>query len=161
MRRSRPGSRLAGYGHDAMTERTEALVVFVDRTECWWLRRLAPGFRHCFALLRRGEAWLVCDPLKARIALELLRPPPELDLGAWYARQGHHVLRGYSAGPSQRTPLLRPLTCVEVVKRLLGLHAPFVLTPRQLFDHLRSHPPEPFCPIPAPPGNGGVDREEK
>lgn len=26
----------------------DALVVFSDNTDLWWLRWLKPGFRHCF-----------------------------------------------------------------------------------------------------------------
>jgi hypothetical protein len=31
---------------------------------------------------------------------------------------------------------VRPFTCVEAVKRLIGIHAPWTLTPWQLFGHL-------------------------
>jgi hypothetical protein len=43
--------------------------------------------------------------------------------------------------PAPRRPApLRPYTCVEAVKRILGLHAPWVITPWQLYGLLRKQP---------------------
>jgi hypothetical protein len=132
-----------------------AVVVFVDRVETPWLRVLPRGFRHVFAVIEEGSSWLLCDPRKDRIELRLLELPPGFDLAAHYRAQGHHVLVGRVALPRPRRRLaLCPLTCVAVVKRLLGVHAPRVQTPRQLYRHLRARP-EPFAAPhaahPAPP----------
>jgi hypothetical protein len=114
-----------------------AVVVFVDQTECHWLRALKPGFRHCFVAIEHGPAWLICDSLKAHMELTLLDPPEPFDLGEFYADQGHQVLLGRTALPARRTIVpLAPLTCVTIAKRLLGVHAPRVWTPWQLFCHL-------------------------
>lgn len=115
-----------------------AALVFVDHTECRMLQHLKRGFRHCFTVLQYEPGWLVCDPLKDRIELSMLRPPPDLDLPQFYATQGHRVLIGETRPASARRRLaVAPLTCVEIAKRLVGLHAPLVLTPWQLFCHLR------------------------
>ncbi len=127
----------------------EVLVVFVDGTTCPWLRVLRPGFRHCFAALRQGGRWLLVDPLKRSLEVRLL--PPEaagFDLAAFYLGQGHRVLRGAvprrdpppATGRGAALGLPRPLTCVETVKRLLGLDDGWVLTPWQLFRRLRRGP---------------------
>ena len=114
-----------------------ALVVFVDHTECCWLRALKPGFRHCFVTLQHGPAWLICDSLKSHMELTLLHPPEGFDLARSYANQGHRVLLGRTALPTRRTVVpLAPLTCVTIAKRLLGVRAPRVWTPWQLFRHL-------------------------
>jgi hypothetical protein len=115
-----------------------ALVVFVDHTECAWLRSLRAGFRHCFVALRDGDAWLTCDPLKDRIELSVLPAPADFDLAGFYADCGHTVLIGQTKPERARQPLsIAPLTCVTVVKRLLGVRAARVLTPWQLWRHLR------------------------
>ena len=125
-----------------------AMVVFVDRADCWWLRPLKPGFRHCFAVLDHPKGWLVCDPLKDRIELGVLDVPASFDLPCFYAEQGHRVLlTRMPAHPPSRAPLgIAPRTCVVVVKRLLGIRAPWVHTPWQLFRHLTQtdcgHDPE-------------------
>jgi hypothetical protein len=113
------------------------LVVFADHAECRWLRPLRRGFRHCFVVMRAGSVWLACEPLKDRIELDALAAPDDFDLAAFYCRQGHQVLLGERppARPRQRFALA-PLTCVTVVKRLLGIEAPWVWTPWQLYAHL-------------------------
>jgi hypothetical protein len=113
------------------------LVVFADHAGCPWLRPLRRGFRHCFVVLRAGSVWLACDPLKDRIELDALELPHKFDLAAFYREQGHRVLEGHRPPPrTRRRFALAPLTCVTVVKRLLGIDAPWVWTPWQLYSHL-------------------------
>jgi hypothetical protein len=113
------------------------LVVFVDDTACPWLRVLRRGFRHCFVLLHAAPLWLACEPLKDRIELDVLDLRREFDLARFYGEQGHQVLLGRRPPPRPRQRFaLAPLTCVTVVKRLLGIHAPWVWSPWQLYAHL-------------------------
>lgn len=125
------------------------IVVFADRADCAWLRLLKPGFRHCFVALREQGGWLVFDPLLDRIELAWIEPGQDLDLPSFYAAQGHSVLAGTTRRPDRapRLPHLTPLTCVSVVKRLLGLNAAWVLTPWQLFRHLTARQPDPFSQL--------------
>lgn len=130
-REFRPGEA----GHEPAAP--SVLVVFADHAGCPWLRPLRRGFRHCFVVLRAGSVWLACDPLKDRIELDALDLPGRFDLAAFYREQGHRVLVGER--PPSRTRrrfALAPLTCVTVVKRLLGIDAPWVWTPWQLYTHL-------------------------
>jgi hypothetical protein len=122
------------------------LVVFADHAGCPWLRPLRRGFRHCFVVLRAGSVWLACEPLKDRIELDALQLPAGFDLAAFYREQGHQVLLGQRPSPrARRRFALAPLTCVTVVKRLLGIDAPWVWTPWQLYAHL-SGPEHGFRP---------------
>lgn len=113
-----------------------ALVVFSGRGGLWWLRFLKPGFRHCFAVLHDGRNWLLYDPMSHVTQLHTLScgSPARLCQGL--------LARGYLVVPVRpRTVALRPapcapFTCVEAVKRVLGLHARGVVTPWQLFRHL-------------------------
>jgi hypothetical protein len=134
----------------------EVLVVFVDGTTCPWLRVLRPGFRHCFAALRQGGRWLLVDPLKRSLEVRLLPPDAAgFDLATFYLGQGHRVLRGAArrddppAAPERTgAGVPRPLTCVETVKRLVGLDDGWVLTPWQLFRRLqRGGPGGPFVEL--------------
>jgi hypothetical protein len=66
-----------------------------------------------------------------------LELPGKFDLAAFYREQGHRVLVGQRPPPrTRRRFALAPLTCVTVVKRLLGIDAPWVWTPWQLYTHL-------------------------
>jgi hypothetical protein len=134
-------SRAARCIHPGKVDHTpvspSVLVVFTDHVACPWLHPLRRGFRHCFILLRAGSVWLACEPLKDRIELDALELPREFDLASFYCAQGHRVLLGQRPLPRKRRSFaLAPLTCVTVVKRVLGVEAPWVWTPWQLYAHL-------------------------
>lgn len=116
-----------------------AVAVFVDGTELPWLRWLKPGFRHCFVALNDGEAWIALDPLAGRTEVRLLPLGPEDDAAAWYAAQGHAVLRlslpRLPARASGLGWLCVPCTCVGQTQRLLGLPG-LALTPWRLYRRL-------------------------
>jgi hypothetical protein len=134
-----------------------AMVVFVDQTDCRWLRPLKRGFRHCFVALEHPSGWLVCDSLKSHMELILMELPGLPDLAECYADQGHHVLLGQTE-PSIPHPSLplAPLTCVSVAKRVLAIRADWVWTPWQLFVHLLRVRSQSWHPVsarrPARPG---------
>jgi hypothetical protein len=110
-------------------------VAFSGKTELRWLHCLRPGFRHCFALLNDGRQWLIYDPLAGHAEIHALAIPAGVDLAGWYRERGLLVLE---AKPRRRDRQAPPalFTCVEAIKRLIGLHAPLILTPYQLFRHL-------------------------
>lgn len=110
--------------------------MFEDRASVPFLRWLRPGFRHCFCLVRRPVGWIVCDPLKSSLTLEVIACYQETDLLDHYSRLQMTALAGNAVEPPLGFGLLRPLTCVEVVKRVLGLRAPGVWTPYQLYRAL-------------------------
>jgi hypothetical protein len=140
------------------------IVMFADNRTRAVLQLLRPGFRHCFAALQVGGAWVACDPLKDRIQLALVPRPGDFDLAAFYASQGHRVLVGRATGERPRAPALPSfLTCVAIVKRLLGIRAPNVLTPWQLHCHLLRCEPagawRPFAPADRATADSALDIE--
>jgi len=157
-----PGRGQASFAQPAACRRTGtqvprlALVVFVDRADSRWLRGLRAGFRHCFVALCDGAAWLACDALKDRLELSILPISPEFDLAGFYAKRGHTVLLGTTRPNLPRRPLaLTLLTCVTIAKRVLGVRAPWVVTPRQLCRHLQSDA-HGFVTV-APPDRSALD----
>lgn len=115
-----------------------ALVVFHGRGEGRLARILAPGFRHCFVCVldQRARIWVRLD---GRHGVPELRADAAADfpLAAFFRALGFTVVELENIIPRPpRTPLMLG-TCVGAVKRVLGLHAMFVLTPRQLFRRLR------------------------
>ncbi|WP_247883246.1 hypothetical protein [Azospirillum brasilense] len=113
-----------------------AWVVFRGEAELWWLRLLKPGFRHCFALLHDGRRWVIVDPLSPFTDVSVLDLPASFDLPGWYRGLGMAVTPALVRRGLTRPAPWGPFTCVEAVKRLLGLHAPGVLTPWQLYRRL-------------------------
>lgn len=116
-----------------------AIVVFEHRDARGVLRLLRPGFRHCFCLLRHEAGWLLCDPLKGGLRLDLVPSYDSQALLKHYRSIGRIAIAGPLCGNFPAAPIsMRPLTCVEIVKRTLGLAAPAVFTPFQLHAHLKS-----------------------
>lgn len=112
---------------------SRAVVAFEDRSGPSLLRLLARGFRHCFCVLGDGERWTLLDPLKTRLHLLSFTGCSEAELVRHLAQDGRRLLLGRpDLAASLRPASWRPLTCVEIVKRVLDLDAPGVLTPRQL-----------------------------
>tara|TARA_R110002110_G_scaffold114362_3_gene283668 strand:- start:2775 stop:3128 length:354 start_codon:yes stop_codon:yes gene_type:complete len=114
-----------------------ALVVFHGRGEGVFARFLDPGFRHCFVCVLdpRSRIWIRLD---GRAGLPELRADAAADfaLAGFFRASGFRVVELDILRPQPpRTPLMLG-TCVGAVKRVIGLNAPFVLTPRQLFRRL-------------------------
>lgn len=112
----------------------EAWVGFRNNSGLAWLAWLKPGFRHCFLLLRKGDFWLVYDPLAHHTRLDLVLGGYEL-LDE-FMEQGCRLIPVGIAEPPRRAQAWRPYSCVEAVKRALGIQARWVLTPWQLYRHL-------------------------
>lgn len=113
-----------------------ALVVFADDSSLRRLRPLRRGFRHCFVVVCSGAGWVICDPLSHRTDLAIVTGLTADELTQWYRRHGLRVVATRLRPAPRRPAPIRPYTCVEAVKRVLGMHAPWVLTPWQLYRSL-------------------------
>lgn len=115
----------------------EILVVFTDQTDLWWLTFLRRGFRHCFIIMRFADVWISVDALAHKTEIMRIELPDGFQLARWLESQGD------TAVPCPLpTPQLKPLwpsifSCVEAVKRTLGLRKPFIFTPWQLYRFLK------------------------
>lgn len=118
-----------------------AWVVFSGAAELWWLRLLRPGFRHCLVALDDGRHWVVIDPLAPRTDVAVLERAEAPDLPDRFRGLGLTVVPATVRRTAARPAPWAPFTCVEAVKRVLGLRAPLVLTPWQLHRHLTRHAP--------------------
>lgn len=114
---------------------TKAFAIFSGQTDLPWLRVLRPGFRHCFALLHDGRQWISYDPLASHTELMTHNLPPGFDLPGWLQSRGLTVVPAPMNRIRKAAPLM-PFTCVEAVKRVLGVRARLVLTPWQLYRFL-------------------------
>ena len=113
------------------------IVVFEDRDDSALLRLLDRGFRHCFCVIGSGRAWTICDPLKTRIEIVQVHGLSEPEIAHHYHSTGRAVLVGDAPAHRPNRPYrLRPVSCVEIVKRMVHLDAPYVFTPAQLYRAL-------------------------
>jgi len=116
---------------------SKALIVFSDNTGVWWLKYLKAGFRHCFIILEtdRGCVWV--DPLSSSFTIKILEGYELNSLVRWYRDTGMRVVAVSEQPHGQQPFVWAPMTCVEVVKRLIGIRDPFVLTPWQLYKTIK------------------------
>ncbi len=114
-----------------------AWVVFSGQTDLSWLKIFKPGFRHCFVLLNDGSRWVSFDPLSNHTEISVHHHvPPEFDLPYWMEGRGYSVVETSIERHKKPAPFM-PFTCVEAVKRVLGLHKRFIFTPWQLYRFLQ------------------------
>lgn len=114
----------------------QALVIFHGKGRSFWPRVCGrPGFRHCFVALNDGRAWIELDPRGdgLRVSADVAAG---FDLAAHYRALGYAVAAANVAERRQCYRLPWAFTCVETVKRVLGLRGWWVWTPYQLYRRL-------------------------
>lgn len=117
--------------------RAGILIVFVDHTECVLLKFLKRGFRHCFVILYIDDLWIACDPLKNTLEINSLDLPENFNIAEFYADQGHIVVCGqHDKMNIGKNFSIEILTCVNIVKRILGIRLFWIWTPWQLYRFL-------------------------
>ncbi|MBI1326006.1 MAG: hypothetical protein GC136_00010 [Alphaproteobacteria bacterium] len=114
---------------------TSVSVIFINHTDFKFLKLLKRGFRHCFALIRNGKKTFVVDPLMNNLCLFELTPKQFEKLQAELRAQKATVVDAVAI-PAGKDFIFGFYSCVAVIKRLLGVHKPFVLTPYQLYKYL-------------------------
>jgi hypothetical protein len=114
-----------------------ALAVFHDEGGGRLRRFLKPGFRHCFCAVTAGPYWIVVDARRGLPAIDVVADA-SFDLAGFYRGLGYAVARFDGAPRPPRAPVAFA-TCVGAVKRVLGIRAPFAVTPYQLWRRLGSH----------------------
>lgn len=117
----------------------KAWVVFSGQTEISWLRFLKPGFRHCYVLLNDGERWTSVDPLSHVMEVSTHHHvPADFDLPGWLESRGNRVVSAHLRRDITKAAPFMLFTCVEAVKRVLGVHSRKIVTPWQLYNHLKT-----------------------
>lgn len=137
------------------------IVFFSDASGRWWTKAFRPGFRHVFAAawFADQERWVVFDPLRHGLVLQVLRGD-EFNYGALLAAS-HTAVRINAR--FERLAIPPVFYCVGAVKALLGLRSAAV-TPYGLYRALRRIGAEiverpcvgGVAPSPAPSQNGPV-----
>jgi len=120
---------------------SEVYIFFEDANSIWWLRFLKAGFRHCFVLLVSREQ---------KVAVLLNPRSNQLDVQIFHNCDSDNIIKSYSLVDTRTTvrvhisqaPLkcapLMFFTCVEFVKRLVGIHSFSIITPYQLYKKIKN-----------------------
>lgn len=111
-------------------------LVFSDETDLKLLKILRRGFRHCFAVMQQDQRWIVIDPRSDKTDIQILNHPHHFNLPRALAAQGKTVLQIPAIQTPRRVANIMPWSCVEIMKRVIGLHKWWIITPYQLFRYL-------------------------
>lgn len=122
-----------------MRDPVQAWIVFSGKADLPWLKILKPGFRHCYLLLSDGKRWITLDPLSSYMEVLVHDTPPDFDVPGWLRMRGHRVVSADVDRPQKCAPFAL-FSCVEAVKRSIGLHDWRIITPWQLYKYLRGCP---------------------
>ncbi len=112
----------------------KALAVFHDHGNHILDPLLKTGFRHCFAAIASDEVWIRIDGQVGCPVFEVVAPA-DYDLASFYRAEGYTVIET----EQRSTPTRWPLTltnCVGLVKTVLCINAPLVVTPWRLYRHM-------------------------
>ena len=112
-----------------------AYVAFGGNPTHWWTRFLKKGFYHCLLILGNGYEWILIDPVWNYADLIFIRNKNILSV---FKEKGYQLLRTTPHLATTEKGHFRPLTCVEIVKRFLGISNPKIWTPYQLFQFISS-----------------------
>jgi len=116
------------------------LVYGETDVEWWWNRWLKPGFRHVHAMRRDGRVWVEVRPHAEFANVDIRRT----DATPWDLYPGHriqHVIVMRTPGRLRAPFFMGPLTCVELIKTLLGIRSFWLRTPFQLFNYCKRFRP--------------------
>lgn len=102
----------------------------------WADRWLKYGFHHVFVCMRDDEWWIRVDAKVGVPVVETLAPC-DFDLVAFYRGEGYNVLETRRRSQLPILPFAYA-NCVGLAKAFLGIRAPFVVTPYQLFRYVRA-----------------------
>ena len=118
----------------------EAWVVFSGETDIAWLKIFKAGFRHCFVLLNDGQRWMSIDPLSPYTDIQIYHHiESSFDLPDWLKSRGYKIAKSKIDKNHKRPAPWMACTCVESIKRILGIHRRFILTPWQLYRYLNKN----------------------
>lgn len=129
---------MSALTHNNVTQ--DIWIAFSGVCDVRLLKILRPGFRHCFALIREQNSWVMVDPMLHKMDVTTTHLTPDFDFPAWLRTRGYRVVRAPHLVPRKRLCMPSPFTCVEAMKRLIGLQDWTVLTPWQLYRTLLKTP---------------------
>lgn len=114
-----------------------AIVAYTGVSTFWFLKALDRDYRHCLAVLSVPPYWIVVDSLANRISMAVLDAKGLGQFLVTLHRHGYRCQVTRTRSLPVRRLSLMPCTCVEIVKRALGILDPLTVTPKQLFNKIR------------------------
>lgn len=113
-----------------------AFVGFGGSNSVWWTRFLKKGYRHCLVVLAcKNNVFLLIDPILKQIDYVVCEDEKIID---YIKGMGYKFIKTEIKQEVKDKPhIFVPFTCVEVVKRVLGITSFWIVTPYQLFKYIK------------------------
>lgn len=118
-------------------------VVFQDEVSLWWLHLLKKNFRHCYVLLPdiATNSYLELNPFSNRFVVVTHHFDKGFEYLQFLQTQGKLICPVEINCPDNPAPWFF-FTCVEFVKRFIGLQERSIITPYQLYRKLNLASPQ-------------------
>ncbi len=110
-------------------------VVFCPSVNFRFLFFLKKDFKHCFLFFGDNYQTFVLDPIINKIEVGF-SPVSVFNLKKYFEVNGMKVLKVEKQYKPKRKIGFGVFTCVEVVKRVLGINSFKIITPFQLYKYL-------------------------
>lgn len=115
---------------------TKAIVAFHNHSEHWLASLLQPGFKHCMvAVLDEDWGWIEID-FRGGTPTVRVMAAPEFDLIKHYGENDIKAVETETIDTIFRSPCF-VANCVGLVKAILGIRKPSIITPYQLWRYLK------------------------
>lgn len=115
-------------------------VVFVDNTSLWWLKFLKKGFRHCYIIFQLGnnpQLLIELNPMSNQFYVFKHISHLGCDYIFHLKQQDNIKIIPIDIKQAElKTAPIGIFSCVEFVKRVLGIHSFWLFTPYQLYKFL-------------------------
>ena len=100
----------------------------------WFNRWLHPEIQHCFVIVRDGNHMVLVSPDISRLSVSIYEWPDNIE------EHFDAMLVPFKCSVDVRTYhsklMIGVHSCVEVVKSVIGVRNPLILTPYQLYKHM-------------------------
>lgn len=116
---------------------SSAWIIFSNDTDIRMLKLCRRGFRHCFMMMQQDDRWILIDPRSNKTDVQILPHPKSFNFPRYYSEQGKIVVKIPEIIAPNKIMSPFPVSCVETLKRMIGLHTWWVMTPYQLYKHLQ------------------------
>lgn len=103
----------------------------------WWRPFRRPGFEHVFAIVPMVQGSCVVNGLSSHVLIDW-SPHPAAECAAALLAQFNHMrcVRVVDRTTASVYVPFEPMTCVTAVKAILGIRAPWIVSPKGLHDLL-------------------------
>lgn len=128
------------FGLEVYNGFSQVYVVFEDNATLWWLKVCKRGFRHCYMIFinHNQDTIIKINPMSNQISIEFIKNTEFDDVIHNLKKDpSKKVCRVFiKAAPLKCAPIMA-FTCVEFVKRVIGIHDIKTITPYQLYKKLK------------------------